>query len=264
MLWQIRTYWGRQVRLVLPDKDCQLRLEQILPAISGENAASEFSPGQGEAGDTTFIIERSGNTFSLHLDNEPLAIQADWVAMTERLEWAFQNDLGCHAPDAVFVHSGVVTLGTKALLLPACSYSGKSTMTHALTKLGATYFSDEFAVIDHEGWVHPYRRPMTIRREDGGPDRRVSSFDLPLPTKRSRISLIVDCQFEKGARWNPKPLSQGEGVLALFSNTVSAQLTPQRDIAWLTNAMKNAQAYRSLRGDVRHVAPKLLAMLEQS
>lgn len=262
MVWQLRNYWGRVVRLVLPDHELLAYLDQLLPP--GIDDDVESGLGEGEGGDVAFIVKRSGNGLDFYLDQEKLVSSADWAVVTERLEWAFQNELGCRAPYGVFVHSGVVTMGERALLLPACSYSGKSTMTQALTRLGATYFSDEFAVIDHDGWVYPYRRAMTIRRENGGRDRRISPANFPLPTKRCRIALVVDCQYEKGARWAPQPLSKGEGVLSLFSNTVSAQLTPQRDIAWLTTAMKDARAYRTLRGDARYAAPRLFAMLEQS
>lgn len=262
MVWQLRNYWGRLVRIVLPDRELFGHFTRFLPSSLGHNFVSDINEGEGEGGDVTFTLRRDGNSLVLYMEQETLATHSKWTVLAERFEWALQNELGSRAPHGVFVHSGVVALGDRALLLPACSYSGKSTMTRALTKLGATYFSDEFAVIDRDGWVYPYRRAMTLRRESGGPDRRVLPANPTLSADRCRISLVVDCQYEKGARWAPQPLSQGEGLLSLFSNTVSAQLSPERDITWLTAAMKDARAYRTLRGDVRHSAPKLLAMLE--
>lgn len=264
MVWQLRNYWGLTIRLALPGLEFFARLNRLLPPVLGSNTSSLIDSGIGTGGDVSFVVESEGSSYVLYKDQEKIVSCTDWNIVADRLERALQNELGCHCPHAVFVHSGVVALDGRALLLPARSYSGKSSMTYALTKLGAAYLSDEFAVIDHDGWVHPYRRAMTIRRENGAPDRRISPSNLPLPPGPCRISLVIDCQYEKGARWAPQPLSQGEGVLSLFSNTVSAQLSPQRDIAWLTTAMKGARTYRALRGDVRYVAPKLLALLESS
>lgn len=43
------------------------------------------------------------------------------------------------------------------------THAGKSLLVSELLRRGATYFSDEYALIDAEGWVHPYPRPLLLR-----------------------------------------------------------------------------------------------------
>src|ERR687894_479249 len=50
----------------------------------------------------------------------------------------------------------VVARGGRALVRPGPSLSGKTTLVAALVRSGAAYLSDEFAVLDPEGRVHPY------------------------------------------------------------------------------------------------------------
>ncbi|MGA9667893.1 MAG: hypothetical protein WBQ94_01725, partial [Terracidiphilus sp.] len=61
------------------------------------------------------------------------------------------------------LHAGVVLCGKRALLLPGATHAGKSSLVAELLRQGATYFSDEYALIDSEGQVHPYPRPLLLR-----------------------------------------------------------------------------------------------------
>src|ERR1700743_2440966 len=67
------------------------------------------------------------------------------------------------------VHAGTVLLGERALLLPGITHAGKSSLVAELLRRGATYFSDEYALIDSEGLVHPYPRPLLLR--NGSPEQ---------------------------------------------------------------------------------------------
>ena len=71
--------------------------------------------------------------------------------------------VGEYAVDRVFLHAGVVGWRGKAIIIPADSFKGKSTLVAELVRNGATYFSDEFAVVDANGLV---------RRMENGPDPR--------------------------------------------------------------------------------------------
>ena len=61
-----------------------------------------------------------------------------------------------YAPDRVFVHAGVVAWRGRALVLPGTSFAGKTTLVAELVRAGAIYYSDEYAVLDEQGRVHPY------------------------------------------------------------------------------------------------------------
>src|SRR6476469_10330058 len=80
------------------------------------------------------------------------------------LEDELQKYVMVNARDRVFVHAGVVGWKGRAILLPGRSMAGKSTLVRALLAAGATYYSDEFAVLDAKGRVHPFPRRLSLRR----------------------------------------------------------------------------------------------------
>ncbi len=66
-------------------------------------------------------------------------------------------------PNMTFLHAGVVGWQGRAIVLPGRSFTGKTTLVREMLRLGATYYSDEFAVVDNSGLVHPFARPLGIR-----------------------------------------------------------------------------------------------------
>src|SRR6266851_8913285 len=78
----------------------------------------------------------------------------------EAFESHVQLTVAEHAPRRVFVHAGVVGWNGRAIVIPGLSHSGKTTLVHQLVRAGATYYSDEYAVLDARGRVHPYARPL--------------------------------------------------------------------------------------------------------
>src|SRR5690242_598561 len=95
-----------------------------------------------------------------------LSRSLDIDQVLERLSGDMQLYVADHARGWVFVHAGVVGWKGTAILIPAPTFSGKSTLVQALVRAGATYYSDEYAVLDERGWVHPYPRPLHLRNGD--------------------------------------------------------------------------------------------------
>jgi hypothetical protein len=70
------------------------------------------------------------------------------------------------------VHAGVVAVGEQCVLLPAIAGSGKTTLTAALVKAGATYFSDEMALLGGPAMaVTPVPLSLTIKDGSAEPLR---------------------------------------------------------------------------------------------
>jgi hypothetical protein len=64
-----------------------------------------------------------------------------------------------------FLYAGVVAWQGHAIVFPGRSLSGKTTLVREMLRLGATYYSDEFAVVDNSGLVHSFPRPLGIRED---------------------------------------------------------------------------------------------------
>lgn len=186
---------------------------------------------------------------------------SDLDALLDDLEKDLSLFVGENARTRVFVHAGVVAVGGKAILLPGRSFCGKSTLVAALVRAGATYYSDEFAVLDDRGRVHPYARPLGLRTADEYRGRPVDVSDLggrpgrrPLP-----VGMVVCTRYSADARWQPRPLSPGEAVLELLANTLCARSQPQRVMRVLAKVVRSARCSSSERGEARSVVADLLS-----
>src|SRR5262249_31072298 len=88
----------------------------------------------------------------------------DLVMQLDLLRALLELRIATNAPSRIFVHAGVVEWRGHAILFPGRSRSGKTTLVAALLRAGAKYYSDEFAVLDAAGRVHPWARPLRMRR----------------------------------------------------------------------------------------------------
>jgi len=168
-----------------------------------------------------------------------------------------------HAPDCIFVHAGVVEWKGRALLLPAVSYGGKSTLVAELVRAGATYYSDEFAPIDRAGRVHPFLRELRMRRLGQAEQCPVAieQFQGRAGNRAVPISMVLFTQFEANGRWAPERLSPGRAALEMLLHTIPVQRTPARVLATLSAVMSEVQAWSSARGEAADIVPALLGAL---
>jgi hypothetical protein len=163
----------------------------------------------------------------------------------------------------VFVHAGVVGWRGRAIVIPGRSLSGKSTLVQALVRAGLTYYSDEYAVFDTRGRVHPYARPLSIRE---GPDQQPTRYPVealggdpgrrPLP-----VGLVVVTEYHPEARWRPRWLSSAQSMLALFANTVPARNRADVVLPTLQRALAGATTIKGKRAEADEVVPPLLDCL---
>lgn len=168
------------------------------------------------------------------------------------------------APRRVFVHAGAVAWRDRAILLPGSSLSGKSTLTAELVRSGATYYSDEYAVLDGRGRVHPFPRHLSIREKGArkGRPTPVETFGGVAAARPLPVGLVVASEYEPGSRWQPRRVSAGEGVLTLLAHAVAARRQPARVLATLERVAARAPVFRGRRGEAAEAAAEILARLE--
>ncbi len=172
--------------------------------------------------------------------------------------------IGEMASNRVFVHAGAVGWRGQAIVIPGASRAGKSTLVSALLRLGASYYSDEYAVLDPDGRLHPFDRPLSIRKDEEGTVWRCGPEEFgglppggPLP-----VGLVAVTHYRDGATWRPQPLTRGRAVLALLHDTLSARIDPDGAMHVLEKAVESAVLLRGARGEAEEMAEKLLALLD--
>jgi hypothetical protein len=172
-----------------------------------------------------------------------------------------------HAPKRIFVHAGCVAWRGKAILIPGRSFSGKTTLVSELVKAGAIYYSDEYAVLDPRGLVHPFPAPLSVREsgEFVGTDRHPADFGGVAGSKPLPVGVVLVTSYKagkEGARWRPRALSAAEGALELLANTVAARTRPEAALATLKAATHGAEILKGKRGEASETAAALIARLE--
>ena len=180
----------------------------------------------------------------------------------ESLESALRLTVAAAARRRVFVHAGVVGWRGRAIILPGRSFSGKTTLVASLLRAGATYYSDEFAVLDARGRVYPFPKPLSIREGSTGGARKCSaeSFGSRQGVKPLPVGLIVLPRYRPGARWRPRRLSPGQGLLALLANTVPVRKRPEDSVEALQKVVSSTPMVKGVRGEADDMVESLLRL----
>jgi hypothetical protein len=164
----------------------------------------------------------------------------------------------------VFVHAGVVGWKGRAIVLPGSSHAGKSSLVAALLRLGAEYYSDEYAVIDARGRVHPFPRPLLLR-DESELGRAVTAGDLGTSTGRRSlpVGIVALARYEAGAAWRPQTLTPGRAVLDLLAHTVMVRRQPEQAVSAFEQLVPRSLVVKGTRGEAVDAARWLLEAVEE-
>jgi hypothetical protein len=170
-----------------------------------------------------------------------------------------------HAVDRVFIHAGVVGWKGKAIVIPANSFRGKTTLVAELVRNGALYYSDEYAVLDPAGLVHSFPRDLAVRYHDGEFREKQVGVDAiggdvgsePLP-----VGLVLLTEYVEGAVWEPERLTQGQGMMEILPHTIPRIFNPEFSLKVLNTAVSDAIIVKSFRGEATGFATELLSFFD--
>ncbi len=217
--------------------------------------------GEGPGARLTYHVVRSpGTGIVVMRGRRTVAVAADWESASDRLVSDLQSALARAAAGWTFVHAGVVAIDGAALVLPASSRAGKSTLVAALLRAGARYGSDELAVIDQDGLVHPYSRQLALRAPDHSTARmRPDELGGEVVTAGLPVGALVFTEFQPGQAWRPERLSPGHVVLRLLQHCLGARGRPGETLRALRAVARRAPGFVSPRGDAEAAAVTLMA-----
>jgi serine kinase of HPr protein (carbohydrate metabolism regulator) len=198
------------------------------------------------AGEPRYRLQRNGRQLFTSVERQ------DFL---QRFHSVVALDVAERSSIRTFVHAGVVGWAGFAILIPGRSYTGKSTLVATLIRAGASYYSDEFAVIDKRGMVYPYARPLQMRKEGSHhqTSHPVEEFGAKAARRALAVKLVLVTRFKPDANWRPRQLSPGIGLLKLLDNTVSARRSPAAALHNLKQVVARAQTMRSSRGEASQI-----------
>lgn len=233
-------------------------VERILPP--GWKPLHEF-PEDGH-----FTLSRAEDgTYGVYAEGAPLGTGLTAELAINLLDARIRERIATLAREYVFVHAGVVAVEGRALVLPAPSFAGKTSLVAALVARGASYFSDEFAVLSRDGLVHPYAKPLSVRAAGARPgevhpgeDRPVEALGGIAGVEPCRIAMIVATRYVPGAEWAPDRHGSGVGALQLLSNAVPARERTEQALSVVGRAAHGAITLLGDRGEADKTAATLL------
>ncbi|MGC2662061.1 MAG: hypothetical protein WA324_29210 [Bryobacteraceae bacterium] len=203
-----------------------------------------------------------GPLFTIGENGIPVQASFDVNFAARALESRAQHYVATVAEHVVFVHAGVVAWQGKAILLPGKSFSGKSTLTMALVDAGATYYSDEYAVLDAQGLVHAFSRMPRLRPDVQPP--RTNSVPPATALPPLPVGLVLSAHYNPDALWQPRQLTPGETLLAMLENTVAVRRQAEFSVSALKNAVASAIGLQSERADAASVARSILQSITEN
>jgi hypothetical protein len=212
--------------------------------------------------DLSIRIVRDGNQFQLLVDDVFVASASEPIHLVPDVIRALDDAVLPCLTTLRAVHAGTVVWDGRALLLPGISHAGKSALVAELLRRGATYFSDEYALIDLEGYVHPYPRPLLVR--NGAPKQYpvlADECNASVGNAPAKVGWILALQYQPSSTWTVTPITQGEALLTLLRNTphVLAETPDLVDV--FQRAIAGAVCYTGHRSEAAHAVDEILRLI---
>jgi hypothetical protein len=175
-----------------------------------------------------------------------------------------------YAVGKVFLHAGVIGWKDRAIVIPARSFSGKTTLVAEMVKMGALYYSDEYAVLDENGNVEPFPKWLSMRGiidERTQLDCSVESLGGIAGKTALPVGMILIARYDQAKktprRWQPQRLSEGQGIMEVLPHTMPIRNKPKFVLEVLNKLARRAIIIKTVRGDAREFAPLLLHFFEK-
>jgi hypothetical protein len=215
---------------------------------------------------SVYLPKSKNKTCYIYKNDELAVSQVRELFKFDLLEPQLRLTVAEFATDYVFIHAGAVAYKNKAIIIPGISFSGKTTLVAELSKRGLAYYSDEYAVIDRKGLLHPFSKKLSVRgiiddytqveiavEEMGGR----KGFE-PIP-----IGMILVTKYKKNARFKPEQISTGKGIIESLANSVSIRQSPEMVLQTLGLVTSRAKVIKTNRPQVEVFADKFLSYLEE-
>ncbi len=197
----------------------------------------------------------------LYRDNEKVNYFNDLESVLSNLESAIRSIISEHAVGKVFIHAGVVGWENRALVFPGRSHCGKSTLIRELVKMGAIYYSDEFAVLDKKGLVHPYPKYISIREKwlpGSQIDYPIEAFGGVQGKKPLKPKKFIFAIYGEDSSFKIEELTRGNGILELLKHTCCTHQNPAQTLNFFEKATEDAKFFQAKRCEADQFAQIVL------
>ncbi len=215
------------------------------------------------------IESKKDEKFNLHRNGEKVIEDTAGESFFEMVESQIRVTVAEFAVGKVFLHAGVVGWKNRAIVIPARSFSGKTTLVAALVKKGALYYSDEYAVLDADGNVEPFPKWLSLRgiiNPYTQLDCSVESIGGVAGKNTIPVAMVLIARYQKEKKipkkWNPRRLSSGQGIMEILPHTLPIRNNPKFVLEILNKLARRAIIVKTVRGEADEFAETLLNYFE--
>lgn len=245
---------GVSIRLVTNSPEA---IEAAMPELKANLPGCVFTKANGPCDHEFAYYWNPGRLDAVYKNGEKIATRRRRDYAIPLLGSQVRLTVAEYSPEHTFIHAGVVSIKGRAVIIPAKSYQGKTTLTAELVRRGALYYSDEYAVIDKRGRVHPFPKDLSMRGIID--DRR--QVDMPVEDFGGRAGkrpipagLILFTEYVENARWRPRRLTPGQAFLELVSHTVPIRQNTELSMQTLGKLIQTAELFKTKRGEAATTA----------
>lgn len=225
-----------------------------------------WEDGASGAGNWEFRMTRDRDgAYELHHIDRMVAAGPD-AEVLNSFEHMVRLRFATGSPTHFFLHAGAVAYQGQGIVIPGASFSGKTTLVSALVRAGAEYYTDENAVLDGQGRLHPYPKALGMREIPGEwnqTPRTVTELGGIGGTNPVPVRLVVASQYRPHASWEPSTLSPADTVLMLMQHTVGMLERPAQSIQVMRRAAEGVTALQGVRGEADAVAADLIGRISE-
>ena len=217
---------------------------------------------QDEAGEPAYILRFATQ------ERFRVAMLAEAI---HRAVWELHRAVHDQVRDFVLLHAGAVARDQQALLMPAETSSGKSSLTLGLLESGSSYLSDDLAPLDPVTQrVYPFPKRIKLIPDAleffPGLEERLGDRDLPFRQFERFIrpeDVGADVAEPAGVRWivfptsefegppTLEPITKAESMKELAANCLNLYRFGEAGVVFLSRIAKDADAFRLRGGSLR-------------
>ena len=217
----------------------------------------------------SFGVEKKDGEFILYRDGEYFSRGPNKLIFLKYTNAIVRNRVAEFAPDHTFIHAGSVGWKGRSIIFPGKSFCGKTTLVNELIKQGAEYYSDEYAVLDNNGLIHPFARPLSLRTGDGKrilseTEVSTSEIDCVVGTEPIPIGAVFLFTFEPDLPQEIEHLTTGQGILETLTHTIPFARDPETSLKRLKTSLNRAIILKGIRGDAKAFALTVLSFIDNN
>lgn len=240
----------------------------------------------GDPGVVFSVVDRGGRTRRRHVlyrGSELLAGGVSPDAPLATLLWAINRGVADTASGCLLVHAGAAELGGRAVVLPAPTGHGKSTLTAALVRSGLRYVTDETVAVTVGSLViRPFPKALSIEagswamlcdlepRHLGALQARLAGqWQVPAGSVRpDAISggcdpfVIVSPAYRPGGPAELVRTSRAQSVTVLAQNSFNLDRMGRAGFDTAVGLARRCDCYRMAFDDLDEVCALIRALLE--